>query len=332
MKKWNFEVMVLTVLALFCACKKNKETEATIVPAAPYQADTALLSTIYGTYANFMVSDIEMVCSSIGENSAPSNTSFYSAHPSSSGTITVIRNNLINRVSVMFNQTICNDGRVRNGSLYMFYKEQVYAQHPLTGNENYIRDYNFTGRITLEEYSVDGWLVDEVPLTVFIHNLRPNSSTPINGNLRWLFMGDFKMKKGQDSLTWKGSFTKTLENTSDSLVFNPLTYWPINWNLALIAYSGLAIGTTLGNVAYTYEMDSIQKVKRDFFCRPDAFGSPSFTGFHPFVSGKASFTTAGAHQPRKISFEINEDELPPQCDNLAIIEIGSSRYTIAMQK
>ncbi len=71
MKKINlvFSVLILSTV-LFFSCKKE--------PNVPPVADTELQTAIDASYATFLVSDIEMVCSFGGEGgTAQSNPKFY---------------------------------------------------------------------------------------------------------------------------------------------------------------------------------------------------------------------------------------------------------------
>src|SRR5688572_18208292 len=209
MKKLNLGISAALVAGMvFFSCKK----EPNVAPAV----DTEVQTSIDATYATFLVSDVEMICSWIGEDASFGAQKFYIADTTrnTGGAAIIIRSSSNNRVTINYNNTLCMDGRLRDGTLYLIFKEQIHSQYPLTGNENYIRDYNFTGRITCEEYKVDGWLVDNTDIDSFdpnqtnypvlIKNLRKQQNPPIAGNLQWSFQGSFKIKKNQDSMPWKG--------------------------------------------------------------------------------------------------------------------------------
>lgn len=354
MKKLNLGIFAaLAAGMVFFSCKK----EPNVAPAV----DTEVQTAIDASYATFLVSDVEMICSWIGEDASDGVQKFYVADSTKNtgGSVVVIRNNFTNRISINYNNTYCMDGRVRDGSLLLFFKEPIHAQYPMTGNENYIRDYNFSGRITCEEYKVDGWLVDNVDIDSFdpnqtnypvlIKNLRPNNTTPVAGNLKWSFQGSFKMKKNQDSMAWKGTLTKTLENTSNTKVFATNAQSAINWSLAVISYSGQAKGYTPGNVPYQmkYYGDKLS-IKRDFSCYPDKVSGVVLTNtlssvvseHHPFTSGVASFTTGTAY-PREIYYDNTQTTyggedtplpLTAQCDDKAAVQIKGIFYTIDLKK
>lgn len=353
MKKLNIGIFAALVAGMvFFACKKE--------PNVPPTEDKEVQTSIDASYATFLVSDIEMIASWMGEDASFGVQKFYVPSPVSQGTVTVIRNTSANVLTFNFNNTTCMDGRVRDGSIFMRYKEQIYSTYPLTGNENYIRDFNFTGRITCEEYKVDGWLVDNKDYensnpntnntTVLIRNLRPDNKTPIVGNLKWSFEGGFTMKKNQDSMAWKGSWTKTLDNTSNTKVFATNAQSAINWSIAVISYVGEAKGYTPGNVPYSIKYYEKYPLRRDFTCFPDKVAgvglsptstlTPVISESHPFTSGVASFTTGTAY-PREIYYDNTQITfgssespvpLPSQCDNKASVQIKGVFYPIDLKK
>lgn len=349
MKKHS--VLICTTLVaswvLFSCTKK---------PNVPPVADTEVKTSLDVAFATQIVSDIEMICSFIGEDHSVGYQTIYGPVPASLHSFSVIRAG--NRISINYNNTLCQDGKVRDGSVWLYFKETEYASHPLTGNENYMHDYNFTGRITLEEYKVNGWLIDnkdyENPnsgtnnTTVLITNLRADSKTPVSGNLQWTLSGGFTMRKDQDSMAWKGTITKTLDNTSDTKVFAPNAQNPINWGLAKISYKGEAIGYTPGNVPYTIQYSGKTPLRRDFTCFPDKVKdvssgtilSPNYLEFHPITSGIAYFTSGNAY-PREIYYdntqisygnEVSPVDLPAQCDNKAAVQIKGIFYPIDLRE
>lgn len=348
MKKHS--VLICTTLAagwvLFSCTKK---------PDVAPVADTEVKTSIDAAYATQLVSDVEMICSFIGEDHSTGYQKFYGPVPASLSSFSIIRAG--NRISINYNNTMCRDGKVRDGSIWLFFKEAEYATHPITGNENYIRDYNFTGRITLEEYKVDGWLIDnkdyENPnsgtnnTTVLITNLRADSKTPVSGNLQWTLSGGFTMRKNADSMAWKGTITKTLDNTGDTKVFAANAQSAIDWSMAKISYRGEAKGYTPGNVPYTIKYSDKAPLRRDFSCFPDKVKdvnngttlSPNFREFHPITSGIAYFTTGNAY-PREIYFDntqityggdLSPIDLPAQCDNKAAVQIKGIFYPIDLK-
>lgn len=381
MKKLNIGISATLLFAAtaFVSCKKVEKD-----PPVP---DTEVNTAIDACYATQIVSDVEMICSVMGEDASTARAVFYEPNVGTSGTVTVIRNTQTRRLSYTFNQTQCRDGRLRDGSIWMYYKWRLQSQlggdsikpgatlpydefdyvypdlpqgpYSYTGNENYTRDYNFGGRITLEEYKVDGWLVDnkdfENPnpntnnVYAYIKNLRPNNLTPVAGNLRWSFEGQFKMKKNLDSMAWKGKWTRTLDNTSDPKVFATSAQSPITWSLATISFYGEAYGFTPGNVPYKIQYQEKNPMKRNFTCSPDVVGNiivtttsslvPYRSEYHPIVAGVATFTTGTAY-PREIYYDntgvsYGDDtapvNLPAQCDNKATVQIKGIFYPIDLK-
>ncbi len=383
MKKLNLGIITAVAAGMvFFACKK----EPNVAP----ETDKEVQTSIDVSFASFLISDIEMIVSWMGEDDAQGKQKFYVESPANTGGgVTVIRNLATRRISFNFNNTLCADGHVRSGTIYLFYKWRMASKvfpygdsikpgatppidefdfvypdlpYPYTGNENYIRDYNFGGRITLEDYRVDDWLVDNEDYTItnpaikvlgsygFIYNLRKDNKTPVAGYLHWTFSGSYTMKKGLDSMAWKGSFTKTLDNTSDIKVFATNAQSAINWSLATVSYAGEAKGYTPGNVPYSIKYYSEYPLRRNFTCFPDKVSgvelSPTNTltaqisESHPFTSGVASFTT-GNQYPREIYFDNTENTfggpdnptaLPAQCDHKATVQIKGIFYPIDLRQ
>ena len=371
---------VILALAAFTSCKK--------VVKDPPVPDKETKTAVDIAYATHLVSDVEMICSVMGEDDTEGRNKFYDPDDCNTtavtGTVTVVRNLETRRISFNFNQTKCRDGRLRDGTVYLFYKYRLPSQvsgdsvkpgaqppidqfdyiypdlpYPYTGNENYIRDYNFGGRITLEEYKVDGWHIDNKdmenpnPATndvfAYITNLRPNNNTPVAGDLKWNFKGSFTMKKNLDSMAWKGSWTKTLDNTEDPNVFKANAQTPITWSLATISYYGEAKGRTPGNVPFNITYHEKSPIVRTFTCAPEVVGSislsPTYTlmgcksEYHPFIGGMATFTTGDAY-PRELYYDNTETKyhddkeplaLPKQCDNKAVIQIQGIYYPIDLK-
>ena len=372
MKRINLGFLLLVVASFFVvSCEKPVND--------PPVADTELQSSIDVSYATFIATDIDMISAFIGEDASIA-PKFYAASPTSNGTVTVIRNTSSNRVSITFNKTTCMDGRLRDGAIFMFFLEKgdllpnatppygnddyswPYMQKkPASGNELYTRDYNFTGRITLEEYKVDGWLVDnkdfENPndatnnVNIFLYNLRTTPDVPVTSNLKWEFKASLKMTKDTETMAWKGTLTRTLDNSLDPKVFNATTAQSaINWSLSTVSYVGSAFGLTPGNAPFTYKIYENAPVRRNFSCSPDRIAGvgltstlsidPQYSEFHPFTAGVASFTTGTAY-PREIYYDNVENSfggqddsftLPAQCDNKATVQIQGIYYPIDMKK
>ncbi len=115
----GFSVLALST-AFVLSCKPDKNVEPV--------ADTEVQSAVYASYANYIASDIEMICSYLGENTLFTHP--YSPYPGgTSGTITPVRDttNIMidgkphDQLVLAWNNTRCKDGIVRDGSnIYVY--------------------------------------------------------------------------------------------------------------------------------------------------------------------------------------------------------------------
>jgi hypothetical protein len=341
----GFSILALSTVFVL-GCKKT----ANVAP----EPDTEVQSSVYATYANYVASDIDMICSFMGENLLLNH--FYIAYPGSasgtSGTMTAIRDTngtTTKRLIMSWNQTRCLDGRVRDGSIFM-----DYGLDSLYPNAKYTREFKFAGKITLANYKVDGWLIElyDPNAPVYLYNTLPTSSySPSSTKLTWKFAGKLKFTHPTDpkkNMVWDGNLFKTLDNTSDIRVFAASKQAAINWSLAVVKYDGTvngsgpqidAAGNVTPNVSYAMTINNQTPLVRDFQCYPDKVSGVAFTAtvgnllvlteeYHPFKMGVASFTVGSAY-PRQIYYgNEGEPQLPLQCDNSGEVLIKGISYVI----
>jgi hypothetical protein len=345
----GFSILALSAVAVL-SCKPK--------PNVAPEPDTEIESARYVSYSNYVVSDIDMICSFLGEDIFLDH--FYSEYPGSSsgnsGTVTCIRdthttaNDHERRLSMSFNKTRCVDGRLRDGSVIL-----DYGKDPAYPNAAYTRAYKFAGAIKFASYKVDGWqieLYDPIAPMYLYNTLSTPTYNPKSTNLTWRIAGKLKFTHPTDpnkNMIWEGELFKTLVNTSTPTVV-PTPTSAINWSLAVINYTGHVSGTgpqidengvVTPNVPFTYTINPEFPLTRNFQCTPNKISGvvlPTGTGtittnindHHPFVSGVASFTT-GAKYPRQIYYG-NEGErdvlTTAQCDNTGEVLIKGISYRV----
>ena len=347
---------------IFLSCSK----EPNVAP----EADVELQSSIDASFANFIVTDIDMICSFIGENNLY--PKFYTP-VAGSPTFVVNRDPDAKQLSISFNKTKCADGRVRDGSIIIKYAYDATVSNVNPPNTDYYRQFGFVGRVSLISYRVDGWLVKKKTGTTYdliIRNKRPNADRPIVDKISWTIEGKLELTDSLNtlpSITWEGLITKTLPLTADPKAENDygfkqdsvfkntpksfLDVNSINWQKAKVYYTGSFTGVTSFSLPYSYKIYDATPVERNFTCYPDKVSgvtltntvgvvSASYEEFHPFVGGVASFTTSTKY-PREIYFDNtantfggtdNPLNLPSQCDNKAAVQIKGIYYPIDLKK
>jgi hypothetical protein len=344
MKKITLGCSVLVAAAMFVVgCNKKTNT-------APV-ADTEFQSSKDATYANSIVTDLEIICSYLGENLLTS--AYLTPAPGTAGgsTITTSRDTVNKILTINFTNTVtCKDGKKRNGQIVLNYSASTSSL-----GAKFYRDAGFVANVTLNNYSVDGWLIDEVAPFKITNNVAFGfnpATTPLN----WILDGNFTIDNPNDasmSMTWKGKLNKILTNTSE-VALNKLT--PIAWvtysagvalSGAKVEYKGVegtvpnVTGLTSVTKGYSLTIKDDAPLKRDFTCAPDKVIGvtsttttpitvlPIYSEWHPFVSGKVSFTTNSLPDPRLIDFG-NEGIAP--CDNAGTVTIKGISYPIDFKK
>jgi len=357
MKRVTLGFSILVMASVFIlSCGKRT---ANVAP----EADTETQSSVYASWATFVVTDIDMACSFMGENLLLNH--FYIEYPGSSsgatGTVITVRDTVSQttggELRMAFNKTRCMDGRLRDGTIFMQFGDSA---HP---NAKYMRSYDFAGRLRFSNYRVDGWLIDNAdphnPAYIF-NTITTASIALTKTKLTWRIVGKFKFTHPTDpgkNMIWDGELFKTLENTSNPKVIKDLNT-AINWSLATVSYSGHATGTCpqiddkgviTPNQTFNLKVDGYNPLVRDMTCSPDAVSGvviqptvgvsgvitiPRYEEFHPFKKGVASFTV-GAKYPRQIYFgnEGEQETLPvPQCDNSGEVLIKGTSYRVDFMK
>ncbi|MEI6019551.1 MAG: hypothetical protein WCR21_00340 [Bacteroidota bacterium] len=271
------------------------------------QADTETPSATDAVWATFVISDIEQQCAFLGENHRLDN--FYIDVPGSysqsnaSGSITPTNDISAKAINYGFNLTHCYDGRLRDGSLFMFYGyDSDYDKYVIQKNENakYLHDQGFVGRISLVDYKVDGWKIEIDPTkhgmnrAVVANIMQPNyvaAATPIH----WRIVGDFIFRHPNDpskDMSISVDMLKSLVNSADIGIYNQQAIGAnIQWSnfvpvinsaslnpsaatrAALLAYTGTVSGVGANGEKFRMVIDVNHPLMRDFTCYADKIGA-----------------------------------------------------------
>lgn len=347
MKRVTFGFSILAISAAFIiGCKK----EDNVAPVA----DTETESAVYASFATYVVSDIDQICSFLGEDQLLNN--FYIDYPGTSsgvtGTVAAVRDTASKRLFMLWNKTKCVDGFERDGTVIM-----DYGKDPKEKNAKYTHSYKFKGEIRFSNYKVNGWLIElaDPNNPIIFENTIPTATlTPSVTPLTWKIVGKIKLTHPTDpdkSMIWETQgLYKTLTNTSDAKVYDPKKYGAasaINYSLANVAYTGKVFGNcpridTAGKVLtpmapFTMTINPNFALNRDYQCFPTvvsgvAIGSNTLVQRtleqHPFDKGATSFTV-GSYYPRQVYFGNEGDPtLAPQCDNVGSVLIKGNTYRI----
>lgn len=325
MKKITLSFSILLATAIFVTSCNKKVTPEPVV-------DTELQSSIDVSFLNSSVQDIDMMAGFLAENSYPK---FVAPAPGSPGTITVVNNTISPQsASITWNNTKCLDGKTRSGSIVITYSFTDI-------NSNYYRDYGFNGNISLNNYVVDGWNIDDsVSLTVGASRMKNLAASanpnPATTKLKWSIDGYYKFTNVADpskKMVWLGTMYKELFNTA---TLAPTNLVAITWSLAIVNYTGKFSGYTEGNVPYTFEINADKPLVREYTCSPDKVLGISVTPtvsvvnseFHPVIAGVGSFTTASL-EPRSIDYG---GEATAPCDNSGSVTIKGISYKVDFKK
>ena len=347
MKKIILGCSVLATAALFivgCNKKTNKEPEQ----------DLEFQSSKDVAFANQCVADLDMICGYMGENQLLG--AFFMPAPNSGGAITttVLPGNVL---QVVYSGSVtCKDGKRRDGTIQM-----AFASVPLVNGAGFLREPGYSATVTLTNFWVDGWKIDDVTPFLITNTMATNYS-PAADKLNWTIKGEFTIDNVADdskSMTWKGTLKKTCVNSTSAVVFAPTKLLPINWSTvytgtnitspgAIINYESVTdiTGFTSKTQAYTFAIEKENPLVRDFGCAPDKVlgvitgtGTPVviYSEWHPFVGGIANFTTSTAKviapstkgEPRKINFS---NDGASTCDNAGKVAIKGVDYTLDFMK
>lgn len=299
MKITRISLVIATALfastILMSSCHKKKTTD---------DEDSDTTEAADHSFAENASNDIVNIGSQATDNSSGSLSSYKmeSVEGSLSSCATVKRDTLHHIDSVIFSNSLCMDGRVRNGILIFNYSAS-------TNNAKHYRDPGFSCSVTSSGYSVDGNAITIINKTIV--NTTPAGFNPSTTNLTWNISAHIQVARPAGTLDFSCTRTKTLLNTGDASVYHG-SATPISWGLARISLTGNASGTTAKGNTFTASTDS--PLIRDF-------GGCNVGGRHPFIQGQLEFTPNGK-ATRYIDFGNGS------CDENATVTIKGHTYNI----
>lgn len=314
----------ILILSSLNSCKKGVPSTPEPTPD-PYTYNAELQSAKDISFATFAISDLDMMCSFVGENAFLNH--FYKEVPGTSA-MAANRDDYQKTLAIGFGKTSCIDGYLRDGSVFLSYSYDPNYNSAANPQSNYYRDYGFAGRLALGQYILNDWKIELFDASKHPHIVNRVSSVgydPSKVDLTWEITGKFKfthLKESSRDMIWEGTIVKTLTNTSDPAVFASNKSTAINWNLAKVSYTGIVSGIVLGDKPFSYYIDDNNALQRDFSCAVVPVGSTGVTQFHPFISGGATATISDYH-PRIINYGSAN-----ACDNDGTISFNSETHTV----
>jgi len=355
----GFSLLVASTF-IFLSCGKKTPNVAPI-------ADTEVQTAIDATFANFIISDIDMICSFVCEDDFF--PKFYLNKPGYTP-MAASRDEPTKTLAIGYNaKTRCADGHIREGSIFIRYGLNSFWDATPPPNTKYYRDFGFAAAVSFSNYKVDGILIENVDPTRFfvIKNMRVDEKKPIS-DIGWTIDGKLQFTDSLSSkpiLTWEGALVKKITNlpsapttaTTQQIWKNTATEnTAITWSATIVQYTGTFHGVTSYSVPYECKIYDATPLVRDFSCYPDKISGVNLTPtvttvyeeFHPFISGVTSFTTSKPTKidslplyPREIYFDNSENSyggvndplsLPAQCDNKGAVQIKGVYYPIDFRK
>jgi hypothetical protein len=330
---------VVFTLILLTGCKKTDAPPVTPeTPATPSDPESSkeVQTALDIAWATYVITDIEQMCAFMAENEL-FNT-FYTHLPGTPplNQVTVERNVQAKDLRALFNDSPCLDGRMRQGTIFMRYTFDPVRRPGANPNSEYYDEYGFSGQLSLLNYRVDGWRVENYDprFPAYVYNeMKGIPFYPKTTKHKWQIAGKFKLTHvtdtfAQRSIVWDGKIFKTLENTSDPLVYSITRLIPINWSLAVCSYTGNVKGLTNSDNPFNLEAGTLNDpLVRDFTCNPDKIAEEH----HPFIKGSASFTT-GSVYPCQIYFGDVSNPAHGQCDSVGLVKIKGVSFKVNYRK
>ena len=321
------------------------------LPDVASEPDTDVQSALDAVWATYVVSDIAMISAHLGEadyedipwthiEGTPFVNQAKPSRPSSD-----------ERLSFVFNQTRCQDGRLRHGEIRLNYEPNPVFNPFANENSNYFHEFGFAGQLTLSDYRVDSFLITmgskgAPELGHIINRLPSSNEDPGKTELKWEIRSKFHLQhpydaSGAKDITWEGTMFMVLVNTADESVFSQDRAPAIRFDRALCGFYGDVTGM-IGSTPYKLSIKESDMLIRDFSCAPDRVRGVALNRqngldqlslrHHPFVRGVASFNI-GDKYPRQIYFgNESNSSLEWQCDNTGELLIKGIAYRVNFRK
>lgn len=337
-------VLLIAATLLFTVCKKP-------TPNTPPEPDKEVQSALDATWATYVVTDMVMMCGYLGENDYLEHPYLHLEGTPFNNQVKAVRDPSEERLSMVFNQTECTDGRLRHGEVRMTYKPDPINNPFANPNSNYFHEFGFAGELSLSDFRTDSFLITMGPKGkpergYVINQLDTNEFNQDEVNISWEIRSKFHFQHPEDStgasdIEWEGKIFMVLTNTADDSVFSRDREPAIIWERAVVGYYGEVTGK-IGTTPFTYSIKESQMLIRDFSCAPDRVRGVKLDPqnnlekldltHHPFVKGVAVFTI-GDKYPRQIYFGNESNSgLAWQCDNVGEVMIKGIAYRVNFRK
>jgi len=329
-----FTGLSCAMLAIFLiGCKKK-------VPNVAPQPDTNITGVVDVTRMLQHLTDIEMISANISEQNFLENH-YMPQRIDGNGTVTPVFDIPSSTLFQAFNLTKCTDNVLREGTVNLSFRYEPERFPRQTMNSIYAHAYGFVGSLTLSEYVANGYRIKtRNGEPVLIMNQLPSANADLSAvKLSWSVNGVFEItppNQPNQQMVMEISLIKTLENSTDKNVYPKNGY--INWNQALVSYSGVIKGKHFDGSAFTMTISSEQPLVRDFSCVPDQNEGGTISQnvpfkiqpstYHPFVSGIASYMPQQMYRREIYYGNEGDNRLPYQCDSKAMVLIQGNAYPV----
>src|SRR5688572_16093168 len=130
-----------------------------VQPVAP-EADAELQTVQDAAWATYVITDIEQMCAFMGENELFNHFYTHVQGTPPLNQVSVERNTQAKDLRMLFNDTRCVDGLFRQGTVFVRYEFDPVRKPGANPNAEYYDEYGFVAQLSLLNYRVDGWIVE----------------------------------------------------------------------------------------------------------------------------------------------------------------------------
>lgn len=330
MMKVVFAASTFCLLCVLFSCRKSTTTTSPVPdpPAPPVvtKADTEIVSALDVAFASGVANDFMLMAGFFADNNYKH---FFKNVPGTvqnlNDTMSVKRNEVARQITVIFKQTKCLDGKLRDGVLVLDFNYDPQAMPAQGAGSRFFREAGFGCKLTLTNFKTGEWLIStegNQPATL-LNTVSSAAFDPTKENLTWKLKGHFRFVLASNpnvTLTWNGELVKSLDNTASPAAFAPTKTQPVNWVSAKTSYTVSATGTLNNASTYTLSTEPTKPLRRDFQCAlPIAFTpTPPKPEFHPIVDGILTLRLSTTNYLRNIVYGTLEESQAP-CNNQGLI-------------